>query len=160
MLLWKKSVKNLVLTRPTVENGPGIGYLPGDMHEKMDPYMLPLYEAIEDLDSNRLKPKVEIAPLCYMQGRTFKDSYVILDEAQNATVKQVKMLLTRFGPGSKIVIIGDTDQTNLDERNGLDDAWCRLQYATCVGRVQLNYNDIVRSEVVQEVLKYYDSENN
>src|SRR5947209_8837785 len=150
------SVDRLILSRPAVEAGESLGFLPGDMKEKVDPYLRPLYDALNDLLSFEKIRRfldlgvIEVAPLAYMRGRTLNNAFVILDEAQNTTVGQMKMFLTRLGLGSKMVVSGDTTQVDLPAhtRSGLIDAVTRLQDIPGFCRVTLNNTDIVRHRLV------------
>ena len=163
--LKNKEVKRIVLTRPAVEAGENLGFLPGDLKEKIDPYLRPLYDSLYDLlDFEKIQKKIEIgdieiAPLAFMRGRTFENSYIIADEMQNTTVNQFKMLLTRIGEGSKLVITGDLDQTDRGKDNGmahfLHKLWRNRTHHIC--NVQLMGEDIVRHKAVSEALKIYDA---
>jgi phosphate starvation-inducible PhoH-like protein len=146
--------KKLILTRPAVSVDESHGYLPGDIDDKMKPWTRPLYDILSPL---RVKPSaVEICPLAYMRGRTFDNCWIIADEMQNSTPGQMKMLLTRVGKNTKLVITGDTDQhDNGFEVNGLRDFVTRLGDSELIKFVQFSEDDIVRSEVVREVLKFY-----
>ncbi len=156
-------VRRLVLTRPAVEAGERLGFLPGDLEEKVDPYLRPLYDALEDLASPsslrrlREQDRIEVAPLAFMRGRTLNHSFVILDEAQNATPVQMKMFLTRIGEGSRAVVTGDHTQTDLPSGSagGLEDAIARLRDAPEVGSVEFHRQDVQRSALVQRILEAY-----
>ena len=158
------SVKRLVLARPAVEAGEHLGFLPGDMKEKVDPYMMPLYDALHDvLDLQRVRRlielnKIEVAPLAFMRGRTLSKCFIVLDEAQNATQSQMKMFLTRLGEYSRMVVTGDPHQTDLpsSKKSGLVDATQRLKGLTNVGQVQFCRRDVVRHGLVSEILQAYD----
>ena len=157
-------VRKIVLVRPAVEAGESLGYLPGDLQAKINPYLRPLMDALREMmDYEALKRLteqdiVEMIPLAYMRGRTLNNAFVILDEAQNTTVSQMKMFLTRLGHGSKMVISGDTTQIDLppDRTSGLVDAFRRLERVAGCGRVQLGGADIVRHALVQRIVDAYD----
>jgi phosphate starvation-inducible PhoH-like protein len=159
-----KEVERIVLTRPAVEAGEKLGFLPGDLQNKVDPYLRPLYDALYDLMGveayQRMLERgaVEVAPLAYMRGRTLNDSFIVLDEAQNTTSEQMKMFLTRFGFGSRVVITGDVTQVDLPpgKRSGLIEAVDVLRGVEDIGIVQLSARDIVRHELVQQIVKAYD----
>ena len=154
-----------MLSRPAVEAGERLGFLPGDMKEKVDPYLRPLYDALYDMmpsdkvDRMLTSGEIEIAPLAFMRGRTLSESYVIIDEAQNTTPVQMKMVLTRLGHGSRMVITGDLSQIDLPDNqpSGLADAVDRLQGVEGVGIIHLSGNDVVRHPVVARILKAYES---
>ncbi|MFK5954925.1 MAG: PhoH family protein [Planctomycetota bacterium] len=159
------AVKRLVLTRPAVEAGEHLGFLPGDLEEKIDPYLRPLYDALNDLLSpsaaRRMKDMdmIEVAPLAFMRGRTLNDSFVILDEAQNASKGQMKMFLTRLGERTRAVVTGDISQTDLPRgRSGLQDAMQRLQGIEGVGMVEFHARDVQRSSLVARVVAAYGDE--
>ena len=159
-------VQRLILVRPAVEAGEKLGFLPGDLTQKVDPYLRPLYDALyEMLGVEKViklleKNVIEIAPLAYMRGRTLNESFIILDEAQNTTIAQMKMFLTRMGQGSKIVISGDTTQIDLPRpsASGLIDAVGRLRDIAGVNIVQLGKTDIVRHRLVQDIVRAYEDE--
>lgn len=159
-----KEVERIVLTRPAVEAGEKLGFLPGDMTQKVDPYLRPLYDALHELmgaDSyQRLAERgtVEVAPLAFMRGRTLSDAFIILDEAQNATSEQMKMFLTRLGFGSKIVITGDITQIDLpdDKTSGLKDAIRVLDGVKDIAICRLTSADVVRHALVQEIISAYE----
>ncbi|MCS5679958.1 MAG: PhoH family protein [Acidimicrobiales bacterium] len=159
-----EQVKKIVLVRPAVEAGESLGYLPGDLQAKINPYLRPLMDALREMmDYEQLKrltdqDVVEMIPLAYMRGRTLNHAFIILDEAQNTTVSQMKMFLTRLGFGSKMVISGDTTQIDLppDRRSGLLDAMDRLHDVPGCGRVSLGGADIVRHALVQRIVEAYD----
>lgn len=160
--LQRKRVQRLVLTRPAVEAGEHLGFLPGDFEAKINPYLRPLYDALHDFlgpaGLRRLKDLdvVEIAPLAFMRGRTLNHAFVILDEAQNATIAQLKMFLTRMGEGSVAVVTGDGSQTDLPEgTNGLEDATRRLSGLEGVALVRFTQEDIQRSPMVQRIVEAY-----
>lgn len=162
--LKNKSCRKIVLVRPAVEAGESLGYLPGDLRAKINPYLRPLLDALHEmLDFELIKRHmeqdvIEVVPLAYMRGRTLNEAFIILDEGQNTTVSQMKMFLTRMGAGSKIVVSGDTTQVDLPRhtRSGLTDALGRLKNIEGVGIVQLSKADIVRHRLVQEIVKAYD----
>ncbi|MBI5496656.1 MAG: PhoH family protein [Deltaproteobacteria bacterium] len=162
--LTRRKVHRIVLTRPAVEAGERLGFLPGDLEAKVNPYLRPLYDALHDLmgfDESQLlmqKGVVEVAPLAFMRGRTLNDSFVILDEAQNTTPEQMKMFLTRLGFGSKAVVTGDLTQVDLPStrQSGLTDAVRVLQDVAGVGTCFLTEKDIVRHPVVQAIVQAYD----
>ena len=162
--LKNKEVERIVLTRPAVEAGEKLGFLPGDLTQKVDPYLRPLYDALYDfmgLDSyQKLMERgiLEVAPLAYMRGRTLSDSFIILDEAQNTTPEQMKMFLTRMGYNSKVVVTGDITQTDLPagKRSGLSDAVEILKNIPEIGIVTLTHRDVVRHELVQKITEAYD----
>ena len=163
-LLIAGKVERIVLSRPAVEAGERLGFLPGDMREKIDPYLRPLYDALHDMlpaeqIGNRLKSgEIEIAPLAFMRGRTLSHCYVILDEAQNTTPMQMRMFLTRLGEGSRMVITGDPSQTDLPggQRSGLADAVETLANVEGVRFVRLGAQDVVRHDLVTRIVEAYD----
>lgn len=165
--LKKGNVKRIVLTRPAVEAGENLGFLPGDMKEKVDPYLTPLYDALHDMlgvektESLIEKGTIEIAPLAYMRGRTLEDCFVILDEAQNTTGTQMKMFLTRLGFHSKMVITGDITQLDLrnEEDCGLIQASKLLQGIDEISIVELTSDDVVRHPLVQKIIERYSHMN-
>ncbi|MDU2243043.1 MAG: PhoH family protein [Paenibacillus sp.] len=158
------SVKRIILTRPAVEAGESLGFLPGDLQEKVDPYLRPLYDALYDVMGPEQTAKalerglIEIAPLAYMRGRTLDDSFIILDEAQNTTPEQMKMFLTRLGFGSKMVITGDVTQIDLPKgkKSGLVEAKTILSGIEEIGFVQFAESDVVRHSLVQKIIVAYD----
>lgn len=162
--LKNKEIERIVLTRPAVEAGEKLGFLPGDMTQKVDPYLRPLYDALYDfmgVDSYQKlveRGVVEVAPLAYMRGRTLSDSFIILDEAQNTTSEQMKMFLTRLGFNSKVVVTGDVTQTDLPygKRSGLAEALEILGDIPEIGVVRLTSKDVVRHELVQRIVDAYD----
>lgn len=164
--LKNKEVEKIILTRPAVEAGERLGYLPGDLQSKVDPYLRPLYDALQEmlgLESYlRLLERgvIEIAPLAYMRGRTLNNSYVILDEAQNTTKEQMKMFLTRMGEGSRMIITGDVTQTDLpaEKRSGLKHAVSILKNVEGIGIVNLTYKDVVRHPLVMKIIKAYSKD--
>lgn len=159
-----KEVERIVLTRPAVEAGEKLGFLPGDMTQKVDPYLRPLYDALHELmgaDSyQRLAERgtVEVAPLAFMRGRTLSDAFIILDEAQNATREQMKMFLTRLGANSRCIVTGDVSQTDLpkDKKSGLVEAVNVLCNVEGVAIVELTARDVVRHELVQRIVQAYE----
>lgn len=158
-------VKRIILTRPAVEAGESLGFLPGDLKEKVDPYLRPLYDALHDIlgveHTGRLLDRgtIEIAPLAYMRGRTLDDAYVILDEAQNTTKAQMKMFLTRLGFGSKMIITGDKTQIDLPKggQSGLIEAETRLRNVKGIGMVYLEQSDVVRHPLVAKIIQAYET---
>jgi phosphate starvation-inducible PhoH-like protein len=167
--LKEKAVKRIILTRPAVEAGENLGFLPGDMKEKLDPYMQPLYDALRDmlppqtLEDYILKGIIQIAPLAFMRGRTLDHAFVILDEAQNTTHSQMKMFLTRMGKNAKFMITGDPGQVDLPRRtiSGLKEALLVLKDIDGIGIIYLDDKDIVRHRLVKKVIDAYKSiENN
>ncbi len=164
--LFAKQVSRIVLTRPAVEAGEKLGFLPGDLQDKVDPYLRPLYDALFDLvDTERVtkmleKRIIEIAPLAFMRGRTISDSFIILDEAQNTTGEQMKMFLTRIGFGSKVVVTGDVTQVDLPrgQRSGLREAERVLKGIEEIEFVYFNDKDVVRHKLVQMIVKAYESQ--
>ena len=164
MALKNNEVKKIILTRPAVEAGENLGFLPGDLQEKVDPYLRPLYDALiemlglETMQKFIERGNIEIAPLAFMRGRTLNDAFVILDEAQNATREQMKMFLTRLGFGSKMVVTGDITQIDLPKgkASGLIEAIQILDKVDDIGIVMLREVDIVRHQLVQKVIKAYE----
>ncbi len=162
--LKNKEIEKIILTRPAVEAGEKLGFLPGDLAQKVDPYLRPLYDALHEmlgLDAyQRLLERgaVEVAPLAYMRGRTLNDAFIILDEAQNTTSEQMKMFLTRMGMGSKMVITGDITQIDLPtgKKSGLVEALEVLKDVKDIGIVQLSHRDVVRHELVQNIVRAYE----
>ena len=157
-------ISRIILTRPAVEAGEKLGFLPGDLQNKVDPYLRPLYDALFDMlgaeTFQRLQEKqtIEVAPLAYMRGRTLDDAFIILDEAQNTTPEQMKMFLTRMGFGSKVVVTGDVTQIDLPDksRSGLVDALRVLKSIDGIAQVYFTEKDVVRHRLVQEIVKAYD----
>lgn len=164
--LKSKSVNRIILVRPAVEAGESLGYLPGDLLEKIDPYFRPLYDAIYEMMPSEKFQKymergiIEIAPLAYMRGRTLNDSFIILDDAQNTTLGQMKMFLTRFGFGSKIIINGDITQIDLPRKDnsGLIKISKVLENIKGIEFIYLNDQDVVRHRLVQEIIRAYERE--
>ncbi len=166
--LKEKEIKKIILTRPAVEAGENLGYLPGDLKEKLDPYMQPLYDALRDMIptvklNTLLNDKViEIAPLAFMRGRTLDNAFVILDEAQNTTPAQMKMFLTRMGMNAKFMVTGDPGQVDLPRNiiSGLKDALMILKDKKNIGIVHLNDKDVMRHPIVKEVIDSYNKTDN
>lgn len=162
--LKNREVKKIILTRPAVEAGESLGFLPGDLKEKIDPYLRPLYDALDDMiPAERLAQfmetrVIEIAPLAFMRGRTLDHAFIILDEAQNCTPLQIKMFLTRLGPSAKCIITGDLSQIDLPYKqvSGLKQATRLLQNIYGITTVYLNRDDVVRHRLVKEILKAYE----
>ena len=162
--LWNKRVNRIILTRPAVEAGEKLGFLPGDLQDKVDPYLRPLYDALFDLaDFEKVtklleKRVIEIAPLAFMRGRTLGDAFIILDEAQNTTTEQMKMFLTRIGLGSKAVITGDVTQIDLPagRRSGLVEAERIIKGIDGIEFIYFNEKDVVRHKLVQMIIRAYD----
>jgi phosphate starvation-inducible PhoH-like protein len=163
--LKNKEIKRIILTRPAVEAGESLGFLPGDLKEKIDPYLRPLYDALDDMiPPDKLKlyienRTIEIAPLAFMRGRTLDNCFVILDEAQNTTDSQLKMFLTRMGPSAKLIITGDLTQVDLPAKQttGLIKATKILDRIKGISIVLLNVDDVVRHRLVKEIIKAYES---
>ncbi|HMP31167.1 MAG TPA: PhoH family protein [Saprospiraceae bacterium] len=159
-----KLVKKIILTRPAVEAGESLGFLPGDLKDKIDPYLRPLYDALDDLfPGDKLKffmenRVIEVAPLAYMRGRTLDNAYIILDEAQNCTASQIKMFLTRLGPNAKCIITGDLTQVDLpyNQKSGLKGALDILGNINGIAQVFLSEEDVVRHRLVKEIIKRYN----
>lgn len=159
-----KDVSRIILTRPAVEAGEKLGFLPGDLQNKVDPYLRPLYDALYDFlgaENFRMlseRGAIEVAPLAYMRGRTLNDAYIILDEAQNCTIEQMKMFLTRFGEGSRVVVTGDITQIDLpiDKKSGLIHAIQVLSDVEGIEIVRLTARDVVRHEMVQRIVQAYE----
>lgn len=166
--LKNKAVRKIILTRPAVEAGENLGFLPGDLKEKIDPYLRPLYDALDDmLPSDKLNYYmtnriIEIAPLAYMRGRTLDNAFIILDEAQNTTDLQLKMFLTRIGPSAKAVITGDLTQIDLpkNQKSGLVKASKILSKIDGIAYIQLDEADVVRHKLVKLILRAYDKDEN
>ncbi len=159
-----KTVNRIILTRPAVEAGEKLGFLPGDLQQKIDPYLRPLYDALfdmlgaENFQKSQERGDIEVAPLAYMRGRTLNDSFIILDEAQNTTSEQMKMFLTRLGFNSKVVVTGDITQIDLPsgKNSGLRDATKILKGIEDIEIVKLTARDVVRHRLVQEIIKAYE----
>jgi len=164
--LKNKQVKKIILTRPAVEAGESLGFLPGDLKEKIDPYLRPLYDALDDMiPSDKLgyymsTRTIEIAPLAYMRGRTLDNAFIILDEAQNATDLQIKMFLTRIGANAKAIITGDITQVDLprNQRSGLQTAVRILNNIDGIAHIELDEDDVVRHRLVKQILRAYEKE--
>lgn len=164
--LKNKLVKKIILTRPAVEAGESLGFLPGDLKEKIDPYLRPLYDALDDMiPADKLgyymsTRTIEIAPLAYMRGRTLDHAFIILDEAQNATDLQLKMFLTRIGSNAKAIITGDMTQVDLprNQRSGLEKAVRILQNVDGIAHIKLDEEDVVRHRLVKAIIRAYDKE--
>jgi phosphate starvation-inducible PhoH-like protein len=167
-MLLEKKIERIILSRPAVEAGERLGFLPGDMRDKVDPYLRPLYDSLYDLlDFEKIQKKIEIgdieiAPLAFMRGRTLKNSFAILDEAQNATDTQIKMFLTRIGENSKIVINGDPSQIDLPNKNlsGLNKSKKLLGHLKEISVVDFDHLDVVRHPLVSKIVKAYSDQNN
>lgn len=165
--LKNKMVKKIILTRPAVEAGENLGFLPGDLKEKIDPYLRPLYDALDDMiPADKLgyymsTRVIEIAPLAYMRGRTLDHAFIILDEAQNTTDLQIKMFLTRIGPNAKAIITGDLSQVDLpkNQRSGLIKASRILKNIDGIAHIELDEEDVVRHRLVKAIIRAYDKEN-
>ena len=166
--LFKKQVSRIILTRPAVEAGERLGFLPGDLQEKVDPYLRPLYDALFDLvDAEKVtkmleKRIIEIAPLAFMRGRTLSDAFIILDEAQNTTSEQMKMFLTRIGFGSKVVVTGDRTQIDLPrgQKSGIKEAEIVLKDIDAIEFVYFTEKDVVRHKLVQMIVRAYEEHSN
>lgn len=163
-MLKRGLVEKLILCRPAVQSGEDLGYLPGDAREKVDPYLRPLYDALDDhLGHDYVKNcigqgAIEIMPFAYMRGRTFNHACILLDEAQNTTVPQMKMFLTRMGKGSKVIINGDVTQVDLERKvSGLLDAIKLLSRLPMIGVIEMCRQDIVRHSLVQEIVEAYET---
>lgn len=165
--LKNKEARKIILSRPAVEAGEKLGFLPGDMKDKIDPYLQPLYDALQDMiPSSKLKEflengTIQIAPLAFMRGRTLNDAFIILDEAQNTTTQQIKMFLTRMGMNSKIIVTGDVSQIDLppSQRSGLIDALEVLRNVKGISKIEFDVKDIVRHQLVQRIVEAYDTRN-
>ncbi len=159
-----KEVNRIILTRPAVEAGEKLGFLPGDLQQKVDPYLRPLYDALFDMlgaesfQKHQERGDIEVAPLAYMRGRTLDDSFIILDEAQNTTSEQMKMFLTRLGFNSKMVVTGDITQIDLPDgkKSGLKEALAILKNIEGIGITRFSEKDVVRHRLVQDIIKAYD----
>ncbi|MEN9745052.1 MAG: hypothetical protein RL640_890 [Bacteroidota bacterium] len=164
--LKNKMVKKIILTRPAVEAGESLGFLPGDLKEKIDPYLRPLYDALDDMiPADKLgyymtTRVIEIAPLAYMRGRTLDNAFIILDEAQNTTDLQIKMFLTRIGSNAKAIITGDLTQIDLpkNQKSGLDKATRILKNIDGIAHIELDEEDVVRHRLVKSIIRAYDKE--
>jgi len=162
--LKEKNVKKIVITRPVVEAGENLGFLPGDLQDKIDPYLRPIYDSLEEILPEKKTKQlienktIEIVPLAYMRGRTLKDSYILLDEAQNTLTSQIKMFLTRMGKNSKMIVNGDITQIDLNSKkeSGLIDALKRLKKTEGIGFINLEEEDVLRHKLVKKILSKYD----
>ncbi len=160
-------VNKIILSRPAVEAGEKLGFLPGDLKEKVDPFLRPIYDALysmlpfEQVEKKILNNIIEIAPIAFMRGRTLEDCFIILDEAQNTTKTQMKMFLTRLGKNSKMVVVGDITQIDLvsERESGLKDALKKLKKIVDIGFIELNDRDVVRHELVKKIINAYEKEN-
>ena len=167
-MLLEKKIERIILSRPAVEAGERLGFLPGDMREKVDPYLRPLYDSLYDLlDYEKIQKRIEIgdieiAPLAFMRGRTLKNSFAILDEAQNATDTQIKMFLTRIGENTKIVINGDPSQIDLPSKNlsGLNRSKKLLGHLKEISVIDFDHSDVVRHPLISKIVKAYSDQNN
>jgi len=165
MELLSRKKRKIVLTRPVVETGENLGFLPGDLTQKLAPYLRPLYDAMEDLvdpdllERLRINGQLEVAPLAYMRGRSLKNCYIVLDEAQNTTIEQMKMFLTRLGEGSRAVVTGDITQVDLPSpgRSGLADAVRVLKHIDDIALTEFSSNDVVRHPLVKKIIDAYES---
>ncbi|MDD5018439.1 MAG: PhoH family protein [Eubacteriales bacterium] len=166
--LKNKEVERIILTRPAVEAGESLGFLPGDLQTKVDPYLRPLYDALYEFLGGELFARlsergvIEVAPLAYMRGRTLSDAFIVLDEAQNCTEEQMKMFLTRFGENSKVVVTGDITQIDLpkEKRSGLKHCIAILEGVENISIQYLTHKDVVRHELVQSIIKAYERHEN
>lgn len=166
--LKNRLVKKIILTRPAVEAGESLGFLPGDLKDKIDPYLRPLYDALDDMIpveklTNFMENRIiEVAPLAFMRGRTLDNAFIILDEAQNCTSTQIKMFLTRLGPSAKCIVTGDLSQIDLprNQTSGLSDSLRILGDLNGIGILHLNAEDVVRHRLVKEIIKRYQTVNN
>jgi phosphate starvation-inducible protein PhoH and related proteins len=162
--LREEKVNRIVLTRPAVEAGEALGFLPGDLYEKIAPYLRPLHDALhdmlpaEEIQRNMERGVIEIAPLAYMRGRTLNNAFIILDEAQNSTMEQMFMFLTRLGQGSRAVITGDPTQIDLtrNKESGLIEAIRALRHTEGIGIVEFSRKDVVRHPLVQRIIEAYE----
>ena len=167
-MLLEKKVERIILSRPAVEAGERLGFLPGDMKEKIDPYLRPLYDSLHDLfDYDKIQKKIEtgvieIAPLAFMRGRTLKNCFAILDEAQNATQTQIKMFLTRIGENSKLVVNGDPSQIDLPNKkqSGLVESQNILKGIKEISVINFDHNDVVRHPLVTKIVEAYQKNTN
>lgn len=161
--LKNKQVKKIIITRPAVEAGENLGFLPGDLKEKIDPYLRPIYDALGDmiqfekLQYYMEREIIEIAPLAYMRGRTLNNAFILLDEAQNTTPMQMKMFLTRMGPESKMIVTGDVSQIDLprNQQSGLKEAAHILNNVPGIGFIELTEKDVVRHRLVRDIIQAY-----
>jgi phosphate starvation-inducible PhoH-like protein len=165
MELLSRKKRKIVLTRPVVETGENLGFLPGDLTQKLAPYLRPLYDAMEDLVDSELLERLrnngqlEVAPMAYMRGRSLKNCYIVLDEAQNTTIEQMKMFLTRLGEGSRAVVTGDITQVDLPSpgRSGLADAVKVLQHVEDIALTEFTSDDVVRHPLVKKIIDAYEN---
>ncbi|MDW3209276.1 MAG: PhoH family protein [Reichenbachiella sp.] len=163
-----RDVKKIIITRPAVEAGENLGFLPGDLKEKIDPYLRPIYDALHDMvPGEKLRyymenGVIEIAPLAYMRGRTLNDAFILLDEAQNTTPMQIKMFLTRMGPNSKVIVTGDMSQIDLPtkQKSGLAESLKILKNIKDIGFIELDGKDVIRHKLVRSIIEAYDKEEN
>ena len=166
--LKNKEVKKIIITRPAVEAGENLGFLPGDLKEKIDPYLRPVYDALDDMipfeklkyyQENRI---IEIAPLAYMRGRTLNNAFILLDEAQNTSPMQIKMFLTRMGPNSKVIVNGDLSQVDLPHhtKSGLNEATSILKNVKGISFVHFSSKDVIRHKIVKSIIDAYDKNQN
>lgn len=163
-----RDVKKIIITRPAVEAGENLGFLPGDLKEKIDPYLRPIYDALHDMvPGEKLRyymenGVIEIAPLAYMRGRTLNDAFILLDEAQNTTPMQIKMFLTRMGPNSKVIVTGDMSQIDLPskQKSGLAESLKILKHIKDIGFIELDGKDVIRHKLVRSIIEAYDKEEN
>ncbi|MTI20727.1 PhoH family protein, partial [Fulvivirga sp. RKSG066] len=166
--LKNKQVKKIIITRPAVEAGETLGFLPGDLKEKLDPYLRPIYDALFDMvPSEKLRyymenNVIEIAPLAYMRGRTLNNAFILLDEAQNTTPSQIKMFLTRMGPNSKVIVTGDTSQIDLPkkQKSGLVESTKILKDVSGIGFIELTGKDVIRHKIVKDIITAYETHEN
>jgi len=166
--LKNKQVKKIIITRPAVEAGETLGFLPGDLKEKLDPYLRPIYDALFDMvPSEKLRyymenNVIEIAPLAYMRGRTLHNAFILLDEAQNTTPSQIKMFLTRMGPNSKVIVTGDTSQIDLPkkQKSGLIESTKILKDVKGIGFIELTGKDVIRHKIVKDIITAYEDHEN
>ena len=162
--LQKQDVKRIILVRPAVEAGENLGFLPGDLSQKVDPYLRPMYDALYEMlgyeqVSNLVERRtIELAPLAFMRGRSLNESFIILDEAQNTTVEQMKMFLTRMGFGSKSVVNGDITQIDLpaEKKSGLEHALTVVSGIEKIASIHFSHKDVVRHQIVQEIVEAYE----
>ncbi len=165
--LQEGKVNKIILSRPAVEAGEKLGYLPGDLKEKVDPYLRPIYDALysllpfDQVEKKIFNNIIEIAPIAFMRGRTLEDCFIILDEAQNTTRTQMKMFLTRLGKNSQMVVVGDITQIDLvsERESGLKDALTKLTKISDIGFIELNEKDVVRHDLVKKIINAYDKNN-
>lgn len=162
-MLESKSIEKLIITRPAIEAGESLGHLPGEIEQKFDPYLQPFRDVLNErlgksfVDYLIKTGKIEAAPLAYMRGRTFSDSFVILDEGQNTTPEQMKMFLTRIGANCKVVVNGDITQRDIRGMSGLEDAIKKLSFIPSIKHIEFDRSDIVRSGIVQEIISAYET---